>query len=246
MLILYVQVAFQYTIITSYSPLKNHLPLTLAHLSYGMPKEEGLEGSILEGSENEFDPRAAARQSAGDETNHTADRRGALPDEQPKDDVEMANLAVRKLKEAGFHVEPASQITQGAPAEVSHPADGVNATDFAGKPDEDQGQHAENSSREQLHGRSETDQSNTLDTAQEMRRGEIKRHDDFEADAFSHPATKEDQRIIWLPVDELGLGQAEVDDNNAVGIVSSTKDAVLTNKGSVNITGPPPDIDREM
>ncbi|KAJ9102196.1 hypothetical protein QFC20_005025 [Naganishia adeliensis] len=65
--------------------------------------------------------------------------------------------------------------------------------------------------------------------------------EDYDADAFAHPASKEPQRIIWLPEDELGLAVAEVQDNQSIGILSTTKDAVLDNKGKVEIYGPPPD-----
>lgn len=229
-----------------------------------MPKEEGHEGSILEGegSDAEFDPRAAAnaRRSIDDQpgSSNAFERPSGLPDaEEPKDDVEMANIAVRRLKEAGFRVQVPAEIEQGAmtttatrssPTEVPHSDEAVNATDYATgvPPPQESPQSSDDTQGNSNNSSPEMDKASTVDTNQDMRREQVKRHDDFEADAFSHPATKEDQRIIWLPVDELGLGQAEVDDNNSVGIVSSTKDAVLTSKGSVNITGPPPDVDREM
>jgi hypothetical protein len=63
--------------------------------------------------------------------------------------------------------------------------------------------------------------------------GESARPEDtLEEDAFSHPATKEPQRVIWLPLDELGLADAEVRDNEMVGIRSTHRDAVLDSKVS--------------
>lgn len=56
--------------------------------------------------------------------------------------------------------------------------------------------------------------------------------EDYDVDAFAHPASKEPQRIIWLPEDELGLAVAEVQDNQSIGILSTTKDAVLDSKVS--------------
>ncbi|KAJ9102195.1 hypothetical protein QFC20_005024 [Naganishia adeliensis] len=52
--------AFHYVIHDSYGPLKRSLPLSLAYLSHGMPQEHGHEGSILEGSDSEFDARPTA------------------------------------------------------------------------------------------------------------------------------------------------------------------------------------------
>lgn len=57
-------------------------------------------------------------------------------------------------------------------------------------------------------------------------------HTDFAVDAFSHPASKEPQRYIWLPEDELGLAAAEAADNRAIGIASTTRDALLNRKVS--------------
>ncbi|WVQ98507.1 hypothetical protein IAU59_005633 [Kwoniella sp. CBS 9459] len=59
--------------------------------------------------------------------------------------------------------------------------------------------------------------------------------------AFFHPATKEPQRIIWLPQDELGLCEAEIKRNEQEGVRSSSRAAWLNEKGKVQISGPPPD-----
>ena len=55
---------------------------------------------------------------------------------------------------------------------------------------------------------------------------------EFAQDAFAHPASKEPQRTIWLPEDDLGLASAEVADNRAIGILSTTTDAYLNRKVS--------------
>lgn len=52
-------------------------------------------------------------------------------------------------------------------------------------------------------------------------------------DAFTHPAAKEPQRVVWLPQDELGLAAAESTDNRAIGILSTTRDAFLSQKVSL-------------
>jgi hypothetical protein len=57
---------------------------------------------------------------------------------------------------------------------------------------------------------------------------------EFAQDAFSHPASKEPQRTVWLPEDDLGLAMAEAADNRAIGISSTTTDAYLNRKVSRN------------
>ncbi|RXK37761.1 hypothetical protein M231_05010 [Tremella mesenterica] len=59
--------------------------------------------------------------------------------------------------------------------------------------------------------------------------------------AFFHPATKEPQPVLWLPRDELGLCEAEIEANAAAGVESTCKGSVLNQKGRVQISGPPPD-----
>lgn len=58
-------------------------------------------------------------------------------------------------------------------------------------------------------------------------------HSEEDADdpsAFFHPATKEPQPVIWLPVDELGLGADQNNANLAIGVRSSTKNATMGSK----------------
>lgn len=58
--------------------------------------------------------------------------------------------------------------------------------------------------------------------------------------AFFHPASKEPQRVIWLPRDDLGLCEAEVQKNRECGVESSCRYARLTSEGKVRISGRPP------
>jgi hypothetical protein len=51
-------------------------------------------------------------------------------------------------------------------------------------------------------------------------------------DAFFHPATKDPQRIIWLPRDQLGLADDEIERNAAAGVQSTNLNAVLNGKVS--------------
>lgn len=262
------QAAFHYVIHDSYGPLEKSLPLSLAYLSHGMPAEEGHEGSILEGSDAEFDPRPTAvkRQSqlhgdeATEETIETDDegaferysdtsedrqrlRRPSLPAENEKQ-VEMADLGRSKDSASRSDVLPqrtaltseereAQQAREDAARErtgddyaqrdparaaspVTPPTDtpAVHPVDFAAANTEANGTD------------DPVQQSATKQSAAERSR------EDYDAYAFAHPATKEPQRIIWLPEDELGLAEAEVKDNLSVGIASTTKDAVLDDEVS--------------
>jgi hypothetical protein len=60
---------------------------------------------------------------------------------------------------------------------------------------------------------------------------------------FNHPASVEPQRIIWIPQDPLGLGEAESSELMKDGIESSTENATMDAKGHVDIQGHPPGSD---
>lgn len=47
--------------------------------------------------------------------------------------------------------------------------------------------------------------------------------------AFFHPASKDPQRVVWIPQDELGLGSDQVEGNMAAGVLSSDRNATITN-----------------
>ncbi|KZT62553.1 DUF221-domain-containing protein [Calocera cornea HHB12733] len=57
---------------------------------------------------------------------------------------------------------------------------------------------------------------------------------------FYHPASVQPQRIIWIAQDPLGLGDAEVEANKAMGVEASNQDAEMDEKGHVEIFGQPP------
>jgi hypothetical protein len=71
----------------------------------------------------------------------------------------------------------------------------------------------------------------------------VKTEDDY---GFAHPAASRPQRTVWLPKDTLGLGEEEVRACNDVGVDASVKDAVMNEKGKVDINGMPPDAIREV
>jgi hypothetical protein len=64
--------------------------------------------------------------------------------------------------------------------------------------------------------------------------------DGNDPNAFFHPATKERQPILWLPKDDLGLAEYEIEMNTAAGVESSCRRAILNSNGKVRIFGPPP------
>ncbi|KAK4689955.1 calcium permeable stress-gated cation channel, partial [Tremellales sp. Uapishka_1] len=200
-------VAIHYILLVSYGPLINSLPLSLAYMSYGMPKETGHEGSeaanepavnssterlTLQSSpqiyNNEKQPRSAEGLTGETQTPNTtpsASTRPGPPVSSEQEDVELGNLGHNQEEEED---EEAFFAVPGGPGVV---------------------------------------------------RG--MRDDGNDPDAFFHPATKEPQRILWLPRDELGLTAAEIKENGAVGIQSTDQFAVLNHKGKVKISGPPPD-----
>jgi hypothetical protein len=51
--------------------------------------------------------------------------------------------------------------------------------------------------------------------------------DGNDPNAFFHPATKEPQMILWLPRDELGLCEAEIEENAKWGVESTCRFAIL-------------------
>lgn len=57
---------------------------------------------------------------------------------------------------------------------------------------------------------------------------------------FDHPASVAEQRAIWIPNDELGLGRTEVEDMQRRGIEGSLEKAEMDGEGKIKITGPPP------
>ena len=60
---------------------------------------------------------------------------------------------------------------------------------------------------------------------------------------FAQPAVSRPQRAVWLPRDSLGLAEEEEKACQEAGVDASVgPDAVMDEKGKVDVTGPPPDI----
>ena len=74
------------------------------------------------------------------------------------------------------------------------------------------------------------------------RRGMIKpehpKVEDYELE-FLHPALGP-ARIVWIPRDTLGLGEAEERENRAARVDVSTRFAFMNEVGHVDVEGPPP------
>ncbi|PFH49884.1 hypothetical protein AMATHDRAFT_75949 [Amanita thiersii Skay4041] len=64
-----------------------------------------------------------------------------------------------------------------------------------------------------------------------------------EAYGFAHPAVSRPQRTIWLPKDAFGLAQEEEKQCREAGVDASVgPDAVMNEKGKVDVSGMPPEI----
>jgi hypothetical protein len=58
---------------------------------------------------------------------------------------------------------------------------------------------------------------------------------------FYHPATTEDQRIIWLPKDPLGLVRDIEQELTSQHVLYSSEGAEMDSHGNVNVTFAPPE-----
>jgi hypothetical protein len=67
------------------------------------------------------------------------------------------------------------------------------------------------------------------------------REDDGPAD-FTHPSVAGHRRILWLPMDTLGLAREEVAALTALGIDVTTAGAEMSERGHVEISAAPPDL----
>ncbi|KAG9079250.1 hypothetical protein FRC06_007862, partial [Ceratobasidium sp. 370] len=168
----------------SYAPLIHPLPLTLAHKSYGMPKEIHSQNDDEVRDPDQLDKRDFGRQSSD-----TSGKRPLNPNDQdPLTPEQKAKL--EKLERERAEHEIYAQM----------------------KPkNEEYGQNV----------------------------GEAGKRNDGPED-FTHPAAIEPQQIIWLPRDPLGLAEAEAAELKAEGIEVSTENAVIDEKGHVELRGPPP------
>jgi len=170
----------------SYAPLIHPLPLTLAHKSYGMPKEIHSQNDDEVRDEDQLNERDFGRRSSG-----ASGKRPLDTDQDPLTPEQQAQFDELERERAENEV------------------------------------HAETKPKTEEYGQNVAEAG--------------KRNDGPED--FTHPAAIEPQQIIWLPHDPLGLAQAEEAELKAEGIEVSTKNAVLDEKGHVELRGPPPGDD---
>jgi len=69
---------------------------------------------------------------------------------------------------------------------------------------------------------------------------------DEESYGFAHPAISRPQRVIWLPEDVHGLAEKEARVCVEAGMIVSTRNASMNEKGKVDVSGGPPDLIGEI
>lgn len=266
-----IQAAVHYTIWTSYSPLLKALPLSLSHLSYGMPKEEGHDNSqIGSGDENNAIPQTSQSQPTSSPAPETRSRANTNPADlgfnlvgftvplpEPVRGVKNEAQAVLKKIDKGLggtRLAIDTDVSAYSPpketlATATVPGPPVMST---GDEDEEDNNDIEMRERQQQNqmdiekgaGSTSIDDDNpffAVPGGPGIRARDLGREGD--PNAFFHPASKDKQRVIWLPEDELGLCKAEVQKNRELGIETSSRHAWLVKDGKVRVSGRPPGDD---
>ncbi|ODO06502.1 hypothetical protein L198_01735 [Cryptococcus wingfieldii CBS 7118] len=288
-------VFFQYTIVVQYGPLKHCLPLSLAHLSYGMPKEAHHEDSVIgEAYHDEGEKigdgerkRDILRKFGNSHINFTPSRQPLIDrkaERQESGDTVEVDIVDEPSEISFSPTSPCSEKGKGGAIKRDREATLVGKTELSEKGtylDDDRGPDVVavpspsrifSSSPTKTRSRGSnislsappyasrpsspapTTETYAVDNPEDGHAS--RRHHYFavpggpgvlhhkvedEATAFFHPATKNPQMVIWLPEDELGLSKAEVEANMRAGVKSSLEGAWLNEKGSVQISKPPPD-----
>lgn len=238
------QIAIQYTVIVSYSPLKSSLPLSLARYSFGMPDNKLDEKSASESAHIEEQTSlqlSTSREPLVSRILHHrrvkegllkghkgfSNSRGKLSSQGTERPSEETTLAERDFaaEPGGNDIELGVQTTsRDHQTEVSQPT--PCAATIPGPP----------VSRIPSAAVSTTPSSESEEQYFAVPGGPgvlmRKLDDGNDPNAFFHPATKEPQRIVWLPQDELGLCEAELQVNEGDGIHSSCRGAWLDIKVS--------------
>lgn len=256
------QLGFQIGIVHSYNGLKTPLPLSLAYLSYGMPREEGHIADVAEG---EFDarpieeernrleklshmiedgakrhslpvPPGLNRRSSARTLPHPEDADDgashgpkAAKDKNNKQAIEMNNMGDKVQEKAGqLDASTKEQHGTGDAAEQREWEQHMAALRASNQ----NGGEVPSPANATARGSNSNDDE-SYDGNEGVVESSGRNKTEFAQDAFSHPASKEPQRTVWLPEDDLGLAAAEVSDNSAIGILSTTTDAYLNRKVSL-------------
>lgn len=213
--------AFNYLIKTMYGPLKTALPLSMADLSFGMPRaEEELKRAQSRG---EVVPKSPQQSTFTDDVHW--DNKALKWTEGPEvtsssdDSSNPDQSSARESKPSYSEKDPhphSKQDPQFIELAEMGGSKGPSRTNTQGEGEEDE---PEEDPEEQYF-------------AVPGGPGVLIHNEDDADDpgAFFHPATKEPQRIIWIPVDELGLGIEQSTVNIESGVRSSTKHAEMNTK----------------
>ncbi|OCF40137.1 hypothetical protein I317_06026, partial [Kwoniella heveanensis CBS 569] len=259
--------ACHYILLESYGPLIHSLPLSLAHRSYGMPSEKDHERSIIgqdygdneslqqpQGINSSKEHLTAATANNGFENGISPATSHSSPSRGEKTEPLQAEEGIDQPTERDFaYAANGDDVELGVRTNIDHtPSDdqtlssptapGPPVSQPPGGPQSQQQAKRAPSVKSAKSAKS-TGSEETVYFAVPGGAGVRTRKQDDGNDekAFFHPATKEPQRIIWLPQDELGLCEAEIRRNEQEGVRSSSRAAWLNEKGKVQISGPPPD-----
>jgi len=189
----------------SYAPLIHSLPLSLSHLSYGMPRQVGHDGSSV--GENDND-RATVTDSSREHL--TGKPKPSFP--------ASSSTSSPAQQHRQLPLETDSIPTSASPP-VKSPSD-VEMGQI-GQPPDPEGDGNQEEPYFAVPGGPGIQQR--------------QQEDGNDPNAFFHPATKEPQRILWLPRDELGLCEAEIEANASAGVESTHRYAILNSKVSQDL-----------
>lgn len=243
-----------YTLHESYKPLIQSLPLSLAYLSYGSAEEKGHDNSQIGESpraSQDVDPDLrdrnrpsssfASRTSSPDKPLVTEKSSMQQRESQSTNDTRPSHAPKGSI--TGIPTAPGPPLTTASP--VNPPRFGPTGGDQS--PNGVELAPAIRLREEVAIAEGDAGKAEEQEAAQYFavpggpgiqRRVEM---DGNDPDAFFHPATKEPQRILWLPKDELGLCAAEIEENGRVGVWASSRNAWLTHKvstGSSDLADP--------
>ncbi|TDL22859.1 DUF221-domain-containing protein [Rickenella mellea] len=227
--LLVVTVFYNLIIVNSYGPLLHSLPLTLADKSHGRPRLAGEQEHLIKEGDKDHDEFTS------------------------ENDKREYNRMGRESVEEGYDTKPLpSSPAQGAPPSSKSSKSpfkllkrrGGNNTDdddvvvtISDDPD------APPPPAPGVPLGADGKQRIKEDMKPEAV-GQEGKHNEDPTD-FYHPAGVEGQRIIWIPRDPFGFGDGEVKDNAQHAIVASVENAVMNEKGKVDIEGDPPGMNRE-
>jgi hypothetical protein len=221
------QAGFQYTLQDSYKPLKESLPLSLAHRSYGMPHESGHGGSVI-------DPQEAQR---------LLDPNNVEPTESRTDERKplRSSESAPGSKDGFMPGSGAPHSTDGAGSRP--PMDGRRPSGMELQ-DHDGSRHSldneDDDAREELQdgvARKDHARRGSADSGHLAGGKKSKEERELE-EAFAHPATCAEQQILWLPKDNLGLAEEAVRNLKEYKIHATTRDAQLDAKVCLSYTFP--------